>query len=258
MHAQEHTLISLSGVTQHFQVGKNVVTPLKKVNLDIKANTFNIIFGPSGSGKSTLLNALSGLQKPSEGTVLFQDKNIYEFTSDELAHFRANRVGIIYQDNYWIKSLNVVDNVAMQLGFLGYQYPAARKLALDALGRVNMREYAEKMPAVLSLGEQQRAAAARAIANSPLVIIADEPTGNLDTENGDHIMDLLLKCQNDFKCTIILVTHNLEYLPLADNLLHMQDGTLENIQAKSFVSTTEELLKDRITRFEKVKAHAKS
>lgn len=253
---QEHTLITLKGVTQTFQVGKNIITPLKNIDLAIKANTFNIIFGPSGSGKSTLLNAISGLQQPTQGSVLFQDQDLYKLSSDELAHFRANRVGIIYQDNYWIKSLNVVDNVAMQLGFLGYKYQVARKMALDALARVGMQSYAEKMPAMLSLGEQQRAAAARAVANSPLVIIADEPTGNLDTENGDHIMDLLLKCQNEFKCTIILVTHNLEYLPLADKLLHMQDGALEDIQAKSFVNTTEALLKDRITRFEKVKAHA--
>lgn len=251
-----NALIKLTNVSQSFTINKETITPLKSVNLEILENSFNIIFGPSGSGKSTLLNAISGLQKPTSGSVTFQGQNVYGLKPDELAHFRANRLGIIYQDNYWVKSLNVVENVAMQLAFLGYNRTKANKMAMDALERVNMVSYARKMPFLLSLGEQQRVAAARAVANNPLFIIADEPTGNLDSTNGDIMMDLLLKCQNEFKCTIILVTHNLEYLPLADNLLHMKDGTLQDIQTKSFVATTEALLRDRIDRFTKVKAHA--
>lgn len=251
------TLIKINNITQSFTINKETITPLRNITLNIDANTFNIIFGPSGSGKSTLLNALAGLQAPTAGTVMFQNNDIYKLSADGLANFRANRLGIIYQDNYWIKSLNVVENVAMQLAFLGYKRPVANKMAMDALERLNMGSYAKKTPLVLSLGEQQRVAAARAIANNPLFVIADEPTGNLDSANGDVIMDLLLKCQNDFKCTIILVTHNLEYLPLADKLLHIMDGKLQDIQTKSFVATTETLLKDRIDRFTKVKAHAK-
>lgn len=250
------TLIKVNNITQRFYVGKESITPLQNVSLSIQANTFNIVFGPSGSGKSTLLNAMSGLQAPTSGSVIFQEKDIYKLPPDGLANFRANRLGIIYQDNYWIKSLNVVENVSMQLALLGYKRPVAKKMAMDALERVNMAAYANKNPYVLSLGEQQRVAAARAIAHNPLFIIADEPTGNLDSVNGDIIMDLLLKCQNEFKCTIILVTHNLEYLPLADKLLHIMDGKLQDIQTNDFVTTTESLLKDRIKKFTKVKAHA--
>lgn len=252
-----NSLIKLTNVTQSFTVNKEVITPIKGVSLDIIENSFNIVFGPSGSGKTTLLNAISGLQKPTSGSVVFQGKDIYTLKSDELAHFRANRLGMVYQDNYWIKSLNVVDNVAMQLAFLGYKRSVTSKMAMDALQRVNMASYAKKMPYLLSLGEQQRVAAARAIANNPLFIIADEPTGNLDSANGDIIMDLLVKCQNEFRCTIILVTHNLEYLPLADNLLRIKDGKVEDVQMTSFVATTEALLKDRINQFAKVKEHAR-
>lgn len=250
------TLIKVNNITQRFTIGKESITPLQNVSFSIEANTFNIVFGPSGSGKSTLLNAMSGLQSPTTGSVIFQDKDIYKLSPDGLANFRANRIGIVYQDNYWVKSLNVVENVGLQLAFLGYKRPVANKMAMDALQRVNMASYAKKNPYVLSLGEQQRVAAARAISHNPLFIIADEPTGNLDSVNGDIIMDLLLKCQNEFKCTIILVTHNLEYLPLADNLLHIKDGRLQDIQTDNFVATTEALLEDRIKQFTKVKAHA--
>lgn len=253
MSEEKNTLIEVNGLTQEFEVGTERITPLKDVNIGIKENSFNIVFGPSGSGKSTLLNAISGLQKPTQGTITFQDQNIYELTPDELAHFRANRIGIIYQDNYWVKSLNVIENVCLPLYFLGYNRKVAYPIAMQALERVSMAAYAKKPPIVLSLGEQQRVAAARALVNNPLFIIADEPTGNLDRKNGDNIMDLLQRCKTEFKCTIILVTHNLEYLPMADSLFHMQDGGVVQIQSTEVQSATDELLNDIRARIERFK-----
>lgn len=253
------TLIHVKDVSQKFQVGTETIQPLKNVSFDISENSFNIIYGASGSGKSTLLNVLTGLQHPSTGSVLFEDRDVYALPPDELAHFRANRIGFVYQTNYWVKSLNVIDNVAMSLYFLGYNRNKSFKIALDALERVNMGEYAKKYPVLLSGGEQQRIAMARALATDPLFLIADEPTGSLDSKNGDMIMNLLRSCQEDLKRTVILVTHNMEYLPLADKLLHIEDGTLQEMRQDSIRATTQELLHDmqeRINRLARTKHHA--
>lgn len=234
--------IKVRDIEQEFATGDEKVTVLKKVSCDITENSFTIIYGASGSGKSTLLNILSGLQRPTKGTITFEDQDIYKLGADEVAHFRANKIGIVYQTNYWVKSLNVIENVSMPLYFLGYSRAQAAKLAMLALERVNMQDYAKKYPILLSGGEQQRIGLARALANDPLFIIADEPTGSLDSKNGDQVMSVLRQAQSEFKRTVILVTHNMEYLPLADSLLHIQDGILTSMQGSSIKETTDELI----------------
>jgi ABC-type lipoprotein export system ATPase subunit len=258
MDTNKQAIISLSNVDQSFVVGEEKIDVLHDINFNLSPNTFNIIYGPSGSGKSTLLNILSGLQKPSSGTVVFGGSKLYELNPNELAAFRANQIGIVYQQNYWVKSLNVVENVSMPMYFLGYSRSTAAKIALAALEQVGMASYAKKNPSLLSGGEQQRVATARAIANNPLFIIADEPTGSLDSKNGDMIMGLLQKCQTDLKRTIILVTHNMEYLPLADNLLHIEDGHVVEQHDESIKETADLLLdqmKQRIDRLAKAKVY---
>lgn len=248
--------IEIKDVEQNFMSGTESINVLRKVNCNIRENSFTIIYGASGSGKSTLLNILSGLQKPSKGSVLFSGEDVYGLGSDELAHFRANKIGIVYQTNYWVKSLNVVDNVSMPLYFLGYNRSKAAKLAMLALERVEMQDYAHKYPVLLSGGEQQRIGLARAIANDPLFIIADEPTGSLDSKNGDRVMSVLEQAQSEFRRTVILVTHNMEYLPLADNLLHVQDGNVTIMDGSSINKTTEELMnatRERIRSLAKAK-----
>ncbi|MCA9348466.1 ABC transporter ATP-binding protein, partial [Candidatus Saccharibacteria bacterium] len=205
-------IIKVSNVSQGFVSGDEQISVLKKVNFTIKANSFNIVFGPSGSGKSTLLNVIAGLQAPTEGSVEIGGVDPYSLNKDELARFRASRVGFMHQTNHWVKSLNVLENVSLPLYFLGYSKDKATKLAEVALDRVNMGSYAKKTPMFLSGGEQQRIGAARALANDPLFIIADEPTGNLDSVHGDMIMNLLLNAQSEFRRTIIVVTHNMEYI----------------------------------------------
>lgn len=252
-------IIRVSNVRQQFMVGDEPVPVLKDVNFSIQANTFTIIFGASGSGKSTLLNVLAGLQAPSSGKVEISGRDVYAMSADELAHFRANRIGFVHQTNHWIKSLNVIENISVPLYFLGYSKTMAAKLAMIALERVNMGAYAKKYPLLLSGGEQQRLGTARALANDPLFIIADEPTGNLDTENGDMIMNMLLNAQTEFRRTIILVTHNMEYVSLADHLLKIQDGTVEDIRSSDVQKVTDVLVEDvknRITHLAEVKKHA--
>lgn len=254
-------VINVSGVSQSFEVGDERLHVLRDVTFLLKEQTFNIIYGPSGSGKSTLLNVLAGLQKPSVGNVLFAGKALYELTPDQLAHFRANMIGIVYQQNFWVKSLNVIENVAMPLYFSGCPKGVARKAALEALEKVGMTDYANKYPTLMSGGEQQRVAMARAIVNNPMFIIADEPTGNLDSANGDMIMGLLQRFKTELGRTIILVTHNMEYIPLADHLLNIKDGNIiETTDDTNITKTADKLILDmkhRIDHLSKVKNHAR-
>lgn len=256
MQEQDEILIKASGINQSFQVGEENIDVLKDVNFEIAHNSFNVIYGVSGSGKSTLLNIITGLQKPSKGNILFKNQDIYKLKGDDLARFRASRIGIIYQQNYWVQSLNVVENVALPLYFLGYNRALAKEMAMISLERIDMQSYAKKFPTLMSGGEQQRVAVARALVNDPLFIIADEPTGSLDTTNGDKVMGLLRKAHSESLRTIILVTHNMEYLPLADNLLHVQDGTVENSKDESIKRITNSLINDmksRLDEFSKAK-----
>lgn len=253
---QPRVIIKATNISQSFTVGDEIIRPIQDASFELLESSFNIIFGPSGSGKSTLLNILTGLQRPTTGQILFADHDVYNLTPDELAFFRATRMGIVYQTNYWVRSLNAVENVSLPLYFLGYSRQRAAEAAMFALEQVKMQDYAKKYPIMLSGGEQQRIAMARALASSPLYIIADEPTGSLDAANGDQIMDILRDTQKLSSRTVILVTHNMEYLPLADHLLHISDGHIEKLSHDSIKTTTDNLMKqmeDRIHRLSRTK-----
>ena len=254
-------LIQAKDIYQSFIVGGEKIEVLKGISFNIKDNTFNIVYGPSGSGKSTLLNILTGLQKPTSGLITFNKEDVYNFKSNKLAQFRAHRIGFVYQQNFWVKSLNVLENISLPLYFLGYSRSRSAPLAMLALERVGMQSYAKKRPLFLSGGEQQRIAMARALVNDPLFIIADEPTGSLDSKNGDMIMNLLQNCRDEFRRTVILVTHNMEYLPLADHLIHIEDGQIEDMQNEDIEQTTKDLmdrLKGRIDNLLKSRGGAKN
>lgn len=246
------TLVTATNIEQSFKVGDELIQVLHNSSFVIREKTFNIIYGPSGSGKSTLLNVLSGIQKPTTGKVTFEGSDIYGYSSEQLAYFRAQRLGVVYQSNYWISSMNVIENVSVPLYFLGYSKPAAAKVAMDALQRVDMATFAKKSPLMLSGGEQQRVAIARAIVNDPMFIIADEPTGSLDSKNGDMIMALLRSYNRDLKRVVILVTHNMEYLPLADQLIRIQDGHCSQMVNDDIKKTTDTLLKEMKSRIERL------
>ena len=172
------------------------------------------------------MNVLSGLEPPTTGSVMVAGQDLYQLNSDLRAHFRGSVMGIVHQENYWIKSLNVLENVALPLYLSGNDKSTALKAARISLEQVGMQEFSNYFPTVLSGGQQQRVSMARALVANPQLILTDEPTGNLDSKNGKMIIDLLQKINHDLKRTVILVTHNIEYLPLSDSQLYILDGEL--------------------------------
>jgi len=249
---KNRTLFSAKNLALTYVVGEQQIDAVHSCDISIPENAVTIIFGASGSGKSSLLNVISGLQRPTEGTLTYQKEDLYSQTHNELAYFRAHELGIVYQTNYWVKSLNVLDNISLPLYFQGETKDTAHIRAKEALAQVNMSEFANKFPILLSGGEQQRIAMARAIVADPPVIIADEPTGNLDSTNGDLIIGLLQKFQKEQGKTIILVTHNMEYLHVANHLLEVQDGKVEQIEEAKISETVSGMLKDTQKRISKL------
>ncbi len=217
-------LVSFEGVSKSYITQEGLVKVLKDVNFSIKKNAFTIIYGPSGSGKTTILNMILGLLKPTAGKVTVNNEDLYRLSQNERAKFRAKNFGTVYQTNNWIGSLNVLENVALPLYLSGFDHEAAIKEARESLKRIDLERFATYRPQVLSVGQQQRISMARATVGIPLLLVADEPTGNLDTKNGDTIMQLITSYKNDHDSTIILVTHNSDYLPLSDNRVFITDG----------------------------------
>lgn len=224
--SKQRLLIEARGIVKNFRLGDRVVAGIKQASFSIPDGSFTVIHGPSGSGKTTLLNILTGLDEPSQGSALYQGRDLYELSESELAHFRARTMGIVYQTSYWVKSLNVLENVALPLYFLGYSRADAEREARESLQRVGMGAHTETLPGLLSGGEQQRVAMARALVSNPDYIVADEPTGNLDSENSENIMKLLDYFRKELHRTIILVTHNEEYLKYATHTMYIKDGVI--------------------------------
>ncbi len=237
-------LFSAKNLSLTFPTGDQIVQAVQTCNVTIPEQAVTIIFGASGSGKSSLLNVISGLQKPTSGSLFYRNTNIYDQSHDELAYYRAHELGIVYQTNYWVKSLNVLDNVAMPLYFQGFSQTDAHRRAQEALSAVDMAKFAKKHPVWLSGGEQQRVAVARAIVADPPVIIADEPTGSLDSKNGDSIIKLLKNLRDGQNKTVVLVTHNMEYLHIANHLLEVQDGSVTQIEENQIPKTIDKMLGD--------------
>lgn len=235
------TLIKVHKVTKDFQLHDQTLHVLKNASFEVPEGSFTIVHGPSGSGKTTLLNTITGMDAPTTGTVSYRGKDIYELTENELAHFRANAMGIVYQSNYWVNSLSVLENVALPLYFLGYDRENAERQAAESLRRVGMEGHSDTLPTVLSGGEQQRVAMARALVSNPSYIVADEPTGNLDSKNGDTIIELLQYFHKTLNRTIILVTHNESYLKYGTQVLRVKDGVVtESKPAESVVEPVAE------------------
>ncbi len=245
----ETPLISVRNVTRSF-MRSGTVTAVKDASFDIPDGSFTIIYGPSGSGKSTLLNCLVGLDTPTRGTVEYEGRNLYSMPANERAYFRAHTMGMVHQANNWVKSLNVLENVALPLTFLGVSRADAMKGAMDSLTRINMQRYAREYPFNLSGGEQQRIAMARATVNNPSYIIADEPTGNLDIQAGDEIIELLRYFNKTLHRTIILVTHNLAYLPVGDQLLTIEDGIVKRVAGDDMRAVTQHLFAETTRRMD--------
>jgi putative ABC transport system ATP-binding protein len=218
-------LIETREVTRVYQMGTNVVTALDRVNISLNSGEFVAIQGTSGSGKSTLLNLLGGLDRPTSGDVLFDSRALGPLTKKEMARYRRHSVGMIFQNFNLIPTMTAAENVRLALAFGGVRGTERRKRAQSLLDRVGLSDRMEHRPAELSGGEQQRVAIARALANSPRVLLADEPTGNLDSTRARELLALLREMVDREGLTVLLVTHDHELASsFADRIIMMKDG----------------------------------
>lgn len=220
------TILKTENVKMEFNVGGQIVPVLKGISLEINQGDFVVIFGPSGCGKSTLLHCILGMEKPTTGKVIMDGVEMETMTEDEVVKFRKTRIGIVFQQSIWIKSLNVIENVSFPNILKGMTKEEAQRLALETLKEVKLDNWANYHPSALSSGQQQKVSLARALTLDPIIIVADEPTGNLDTVSGDELINLLVSLNKEKGKTIIMVTHDLEYLRFANKLFHIIDGEL--------------------------------
>jgi putative ABC transport system ATP-binding protein len=223
------SLIETNEVTRVYQMGTNQVTALDRVNMSVDEGEFVAIQGTSGSGKSTLLNLLGGLDRPSSGEVLFDSKPLGPLTKKEMARYRRHSVGMIFQNFNLIPTMTAGENVRLALAFGGMRGIERRKRAEALLDRVGLSDRLEHRPSELSGGEQQRVAIARALANQPRVLLADEPTGNLDSTRANELLGLLREMVTRDRLTILLVTHDHELASsFADRIIMMKDGRVSS------------------------------
>jgi putative ABC transport system ATP-binding protein len=209
-------------LTKEYRSGDNRLAVLRDVSFSIPQGAFVAIVGPSGSGKTTLLGLLAGLDTPTRGTVILDDADLTAMDEDQRARLRGQKVGFVFQSFQLISTLTALENVQVPLELRGDADAGER--ARDILGRVGLGDRLDHFPTQLSGGEQQRVAIARAFANSPRILFADEPTGNLDSDTGAHIVDLLESLNRESNTTIILVTHDHTLAARAQRVIRLSDG----------------------------------
>ncbi len=212
-----------------YKVGEIEYPALKGVNIAVKYSEFIAIVGPSGSGKSTLLHLIGGLDKPTKGRVIIDGTDITRLSEDELADYRCKTIGFVFQFYNLIPYLTAVENVELPMAIAKSSIDRFKR-AMELLELVGLRDKAFKRPTELSAGEQQRVAIARALANNPRIILADEPTGNLDSTNSEIIMKLFRDLVDNYNVTIVMVTHNLELVKFCNRIARLKDGCIEYIK----------------------------
>ena len=215
-------IIETRGLTRRFQSGPKTITVLDDVNLSVNRGEFVAIMGKSGSGKSTLLALLAGLDRPSAGGVSIDGEAIESMSEDSLALLRRRKVGFVFQSFHLLGNFTALENVMLPVELLGQ--PKPRERAAELLERVGLGGRGHHYPTQLSGGEQQRVALARAFAPDPAVLMADEPTGNLDGENGQVVLDMMLSLRRDHGTTLVLVTHDPNLAELSDRVIRLRDG----------------------------------
>ena len=229
-------LIEVQNVTRHYFRGTDEVHALDDVSLAVDRGSFVALMGPSGSGKSTLLNLISGIDRPSSGRVSVAGEQLADLSEDELAKWRARHVGLIFQFFNLIPVLSAQENVALPLLLTDLGKADRRERATTALRVVGLEERMDHYPATLSGGEQQRVAIARAIVTDPDLIVADEPTGDLDAKNAEAILDLLRALKTSFGKTVVMVTHDPRALRYVDHAHHLDKGVLLDADAAARAS----------------------
>ena len=220
-------LIGVSKISRHFQVGKQVVKALKSISISINKNEYVSFMGPSGSGKSTLMNIVGCLDTPTGGEYILNGKNVSSMSESELADVRNKEIGFVFQTFNLLPRASALDNVALPLVYAGYKKEIRDTMAMKALKSVDLTNRATHKPNELSGGQRQRVAIARALVNNPSIILADEPTGNLDSKTSEGIMDLFSKL-HDAGNTIIMVTHENDIAAYSKRIVRLMDGNIES------------------------------
>ncbi len=220
-------LIEIKNVKKHYTSGDDVVEALRGVDISIKAGEFITIMGQSGSGKSTLLSVLGGMNHPTFGDVEMAGEKVYQLSGEKLADFRAQNLGFVFQSFHLIPYLTAIENVMLPLAIVKMSTAAKKSAARSALERVGLGAKLDRLPNQLSGGEQERVAIARAIVNNPHILLADEPTGNLDSKTSEEVMALFREL-NDAGQTVVMVTHNQENGAYSDRTITLKDGMVVN------------------------------
>ncbi|MFZ2544373.1 MAG: ABC transporter ATP-binding protein [Candidatus Saccharimonadales bacterium] len=231
-HEVKAPILEATGASRIYKVGDTLVTTVSDVTLQVGYGDFAVIFGPSGAGKSTLLNMLMGLENPDVGEVFLKGESLYGYSEEERTVLRGKKISYLPQSQYWIESMDITDNVALPLILQGWKYRDARPKAREWLDKLGLKDLIDHKPSELSSGQQQKAALARALIKDPWLIFADEPTAHLDSKSVEEVTNLLLSNAKEHGITIIMVTHDLNFLKLSKKWFFMKDGRLWDIKDK--------------------------
>ena len=215
-------LLETKDLCKYYGSGENLVKAIDHTTMTIQRGEFTAIVGRSGSGKSTLLHMLGALDRPDKGSVWIEGKNVFDLKDEELAVFRRRKIGFIFQNYNLIPSLNVWENIVLPMGL--DKKKVDRKFVRDLTERIEIADKLKSLPNTLSGGQQQRVAIARALASKPAIILADEPTGNLDSKTELEVISLLKACVNEYGQTLIMITHDETIAQMADRILVIEDG----------------------------------
>lgn len=215
-------ILEVKDLVKYYGTGENIVKAVDHTSLQVERGKFTAIVGRSGSGKSTLLHLLGGLDRPDSGKVLIEGQNLFSLKEDRLAQFRREKIGFIFQDYNLIPSLNIWENVVLPLGL---DHRKVKKEEIETvLERIGLSDKKKTMPNTLSGGQKQRTAIARALVTNPAIILADEPTGNLDSQTELEVMSLLKSCVTEFGQTLVMITHDETIAQMADTVIVIEDG----------------------------------
>jgi putative ABC transport system ATP-binding protein len=219
-------MIELTDVTKIYEMGENEIKALSGVNLTINSGDFISMVGPSGSGKSTILNIIGCIDKPTSGRVVIDGEDVSLLNDRGLTKIRLNKIGFIFQQFYLIPTLNALENIELPMKEAKMPREKRRTRAVSLLAQVGLSERKKHYPSQLSGGEQQRVAIARSLANNPTMLLADEPTGEIDSETSEKIVGLLRKLNTEENLTLIIVTHDLKIASYADRMITLEDGKI--------------------------------